>query len=162
MVSPVNTRSGVTRSVPLAALSCLVAAAVLAVTIPCRATDLLVTVIGVRNDSGRVMVALHTEKPDVEFPDGKGVIYGQWRNARTGSVRFVFGNLAPGRFAVTAIHDEDGDGALDRTLFGIPEEGVGFSEDAIGDRGAPPFVAAAVDIGGDDRERRTQVTIRYR
>ena len=35
-----------------------------------------------------------------------------------------------GRYAVQAFLDENGNGEVDRALFGIPKEGVGFSNDA--------------------------------
>ena len=46
-----------------------------------------------------------------------------------GSVTCRFSKVKPGHYALAAIHDEDKDGELDRTL-GIPSEGVAVSRDA--------------------------------
>jgi uncharacterized protein (DUF2141 family) len=41
-----------------------------------------------------------------------------------------FPDVAPGDYAVSAFHDENSDGKLDRNFMGIPKEGVGASNDA--------------------------------
>jgi uncharacterized protein (DUF2141 family) len=38
--------------------------------------------------------------------------------------------VPPGEYAAQAFLDENGNGEVDRGLFGIPKEGVGFSRDA--------------------------------
>ncbi len=42
-------------------------------------------------------------------------------------MRVNFAGIAPGRYAVTAQHDEDGDGKLKTNFIGMPKEGVGIS-----------------------------------
>jgi uncharacterized protein (DUF2141 family) len=39
----------------------------------------------------------------------------------------VFSNLAPGTYAVAVVHDENGNGRLDKNLLGVPSEGYGVS-----------------------------------
>ena len=56
--------------------------------------------------------------------------------------------LPPGRYAAQVFHDENANGQVDRALFGIPKEGVGFSNDAPIRLAAPKFTAAAFDFGG--------------
>ena len=68
---------------------------------------------------------------------------------RAGTVRLVFPGLAPGRYAVRAFADENGNGKLDTNLFGMPTERYGFSNDAKGNRGAPEFDAAAIGVDAD-------------
>jgi uncharacterized protein (DUF2141 family) len=62
----------------------------------------------------------------------------------------AFGNLAPGRYAVIAFHDENGDGRLDKSLLGVPTEPYGFSKGAHGFLSAPNFKDAAVAFDGAD------------
>ncbi|WP_053231349.1 DUF2141 domain-containing protein [Sandaracinus amylolyticus] len=52
--------------------------------------------------------------------------------------RCSFGTLPPGRYALSLMHDEDGDGELDRDFFGVPTEGFAFSNDAPVGLGGPP------------------------
>jgi uncharacterized protein (DUF2141 family) len=39
----------------------------------------------------------------------------------------AFANLRPGTYAVAVVHDENGNGRLDRNLLGVPSEGYGVS-----------------------------------
>lgn len=57
-------------------------------------------------------------------------------------------DLPPGRYAAQAFHDENGNGKVDRALFGIPKEGVGFSNDAPIHFSPPKFAAAVFDHPG--------------
>jgi uncharacterized protein (DUF2141 family) len=68
---------------------------------------------------------------------------------RAGTARLVFPGLAPGRYAVRAFADENGNGKLDTNLLGMPTERYGFSNDAKGNRGAPDFEAAAIGVDAD-------------
>ena len=56
-------------------------------------------------------------------------------------------DLAPGRYALIAFHDENNNGEFDRTVVGLPAEGLGFSNGAwISVLGAPSFEEAAFEI----------------
>jgi len=64
------------------------------------------------------------------------------RRRRTQSPRFPvvtqfceFPGVAAGTYAVSAFHDENSNGKLDRNFMGIPREGVGASNNAKGHLG---------------------------
>jgi len=66
---------------------------------------------------------------------------------RSGAVTSVtIPGLAPGRYAVAAFHDTDGNGELTLWPIGLPREAYGFSNNARGRFGPPPFAAAAFDL----------------
>jgi uncharacterized protein (DUF2141 family) len=54
--------------------------------------------------------------------------------------------LAPGRYAIAAIHDENGDHKLDRNFLGVPKEGFGFSNNPAVGMSAPSFSAASFAV----------------
>ena len=56
--------------------------------------------------------------------------------------------VPPGRYAAQAFHDENRNGKVDRVLFGIPKEGIGFSNDVKIRLSAPKFDDAAFTVGG--------------
>ena len=56
-----------------------------------------------------------------------------------GQTTFVLGQLRPGTYAVVVVHDEDGNGKLNRGFLGIPTELVGFSNNAKILFGPPSF-----------------------
>ena len=67
--------------------------------------------------------------------------------ARVGSVVVVVPGVPPGVYAVQAFLDENDDGKINRSLFGLPTEGMGFSRDAPMRFGPPSFDDAAVRVG---------------
>lgn len=67
--------------------------------------------------------------------------------------------MAPGRYAIGVMHDEDADGHFDTGFLGIPDEGYGFSRDARGTLSAPSFESAAFDYGGGVQA--LLITMRY-
>lgn len=58
-----------------------------------------------------------------------------------------FTGVAPGRYAIALLHDENDNGKADRMLGMMPREGYGFSRDAKVRMGPPKFEEAAIDIG---------------
>lgn len=64
---------------------------------------------------------------------------------REGS-RISFDGLEPGKYAVAIIHDLNRNEKLDTGLFGIPKEGIGFSNNPKLGFGAPSFNKVAIDV----------------
>ena len=126
---------------------------------PAIAADLAVEVHGIRSGEGRLFVAVHAPETGATFPAGTGMVAGFEQRARTGAIRFVLRDLPPGRYAVNAFHDENGNGELDANLLGIPSEGYGFANDPPATFGPPDFEAAAVTL--DDAPAAAVMTLSY-
>ncbi len=76
-----------------------------------------------------------------------------------GRVRHTFYDLAYGRYAVSVMHDENGNNQLDTNILGIPKEGYGVSNNAKGTFGPPSFDKAAFTV---DRPQQTiQIRMNY-
>jgi len=60
----------------------------------------------------------------------------------------VFPHKAPGDYAATIFHDEDGDGKFKRNLLGIPKEGFGFSNNFRPTVRAPTWDEAKFNFPG--------------
>jgi len=84
---------------------------------------------GFPGDSGK---AIKTTKSKIE--NGQGVC--------------TFSGVAPGDYAGSVFHDENGNGKLDRNFIGMPKEGVGASNDAAGKFGPPKFDDARFSYKG--------------
>lgn len=63
---------------------------------------------------------------------------------------------APGSYAVSLIHDENGNGKLDKLLM-VPREGFGFSRNPAIRFGPPSFRAASFDASGEPVEQTIKV-----
>lgn len=74
-----------------------------------------------------------------------------------GTTTITVTGLPPGDYAVQAYYDQNGNNKLDRGLFGIPKEGVGFSNDAPIRLSPPKWTDAVFSLVGDKR-----ITLRLR
>jgi uncharacterized protein (DUF2141 family) len=72
----------------------------------------------------------------------------------------VWSDVEPGHYAVAALHDENGNGVLDKNWLGMPNEGSGFSRDATGSWGPPDFDDAMLVLPAD-RVVRARIAIQY-
>ena len=129
--SPLTPRS-------ICALACGLAATLAFVFLPARASEpppterLIVTVTGLRNTRGNIVVSLFRGSDG--FPDdGEKALASRVVSAQTATteatdivLRIPFDGLTSGDYAVALFHDENGNGKLD-THWGIPTEGFGFS-----------------------------------
>ena len=123
------------------------------------AAELTIDVHGVRSGDGRVYLAVHGPATQDTFPSGEALVEGLRAPAEVGTMRFVVQDLAPGRYALSAFHDENDNGELDTNLLGTPSEGYGFGNDASAAFGPPRFEAAAVDV--DAASGVTALTLAY-
>lgn len=114
--------------------------AALAAAGPAAAGELTVRITGVRGGEGSVNVGLW--RGPEGFRDDARTVRSASQPARDEAVAVTFRALEPGRYAVIAYHDEDGDGELDRFFGMMPTEGWGLSNDPDV-AGPPKFDAAA-------------------
>jgi uncharacterized protein (DUF2141 family) len=111
-----------------------------------RAASVDVSVTGVRNDHGVIVVAV-CERASFLQP------HCPWQAkamAMAGTVHVHVPNVPPGTYAAQAFHDEDGNGRLERSFLGLPKEGMGFSNGAPMHFGPPRFEAACFSMGKAD------------
>lgn len=108
------------------------------------AASVQVTVHDIRNDHGRVLVALCT-RADFLRPH---CAWAASAPAVVGTVTLRIDGVPPGVYAAQAFHDENSNGILDRSFLGLPEEGMGFSRDAPMRMGPPRFADAAFTVDG--------------
>ena len=67
--------------------------------------------------------------------------------AQAGETTVTVTGVPPGKWAVLAYQDENGNGELDRNFRGMPKEPYGFRRDARGKFGPPTFEDAAIEVG---------------
>lgn len=121
---------------------------------------LTVVVDGLRSGDGTVLVTVF-DGPD-GFPSvaDKAVGRAKAEPSVDTPVSVGFPDLPPGLYAVSAVHDENGDGVLNRNFLGMPTEGYGVSNNPELGYGPPTWEQAHVTLpegGGQVR-----VVVRYR
>ncbi|MEM9724051.1 MAG: DUF2141 domain-containing protein [Pseudomonadota bacterium] len=117
--------------------------------------ELRVILEGLRSDAGRTICRIYPE--GANFPR-QGSVERVDAAIANGRSACVFSGVAPGRYAVAIAHDEDGDGAVDRGLLGVPTEGFAFSQNARVRLGPPDFDEAAIDVPAAGAAIRIQMT----
>jgi len=120
-----------------------------------RADDVTVRVSGMHSGRGEVLGLLCRESEFLRFR----CEHAARTAARSGTVQLSFPDVSPGGYAITVVHDENGNGKLDRNPQGIPIEGYGFSNNATGYMGPPSFRDAEIDV--DPSHNLFTVEMRY-
>jgi uncharacterized protein (DUF2141 family) len=130
----------------------LLALAGLGAAAPAAGATLVVRAEGVAAAEGEIRVAVCNRSFDEA-----GCPLGGSRAPGGAVEELVFDGLEPGRYAVAAYHDVNGNGRLDTIPPGLPTEPYGFSND-VGRLRPPDFDAALVEVGAG----RTVVVVRIR
>ncbi len=112
-----------------------------------QAADLTVKVTGAKSTQGAVNVALFTSADG--WTKTEKMFKGERLPAALPKTVLVFKDVPPGRYALSAYHDENGNEKLDTNMVGLPVERYGFSRDARGRMGPPSFDEAVIDVTGD-------------
>lgn len=106
------------------------------------AGDLVVMVENIKIDQGNVRAAIFKNPKDFT----KTPYLRQLIPAKSGTVSFTFKDVPMGQYAVSAFHDKNGNEKLDTNFVGKPVEPYGFSRDARGIFGPPPFEEATIEV----------------
>lgn len=123
---------------------------------PAAAVELRVRVTGAVSDDGFIAVAVYGSPES--FAGRRDPVAADRLPVASGAASWRLAGLPPGRYAVAAYHDADGDGGLDRSPLGVPVEAYGFSNNARGRFGPPSFDDAAVELAGGTGE--LEITLR--
>lgn len=118
--------------------------------------ELEIQVQGLRNANGQVRLCL-TRNP-AHFPDCNGDPAAVRRSLPAGSAASIrLRGIPAGTYALSVIHDENGDGRLNRFM-AIPREGFGFSRNPRIRMGPPRFDEVRFQLTGAARQT---VQMRY-
>lgn len=113
-------------------------------------SSITVEIVNLENNKGRVIVALLDEHEE-DAMDTSSTITDQ-------KCIVVFKDVTPGIYAIRLFHDENENEELDTNFLGIPKEGFGFSNDAMGKFGPKDFSEWLFDVSGDTKIR---ITAKY-
>jgi len=146
------------RSRPLAALTLAASTpALLGATALSEPANVSAAVTGLRSTEGQVLACLTINArrfPNCDRdPDARRLVV-----PASGRVLLDFGEVPSGTYAIALVHDENGNGKLDKRLI-MPAEGFGFSRNAPVHFGPPSFASAAFAVDGD--EQCQTIRVRY-
>ncbi|MEM9054361.1 MAG: DUF2141 domain-containing protein [Pseudomonadota bacterium] len=110
-----------------------------------HASDLTITVEGIAQAKGKIMLGLFDEATY----KGDGAVNGANLAVEGDSVTVTFEDLEPGEYAVRLYHDVNDDGEMNTNPFGMPTEPYAFSNDAKGRFGPAKWEAAKFIVKAD-------------
>lgn len=122
-------------------------------------SNLNIKITKLRNDNGKVIVALFTSPNG--FPDKREKAFIRKKtsiDSNQASISFI--NIPEGIYAVAFYHDENNNDEFDSNWLGIPKEGYGASNNAKGHWGPPDFEDAKIMIA-PNKSRTITLTINY-
>jgi uncharacterized protein (DUF2141 family) len=121
---------------------------------------LRIRVTGVRNNKGRIALALFQSEAGFPGDSSKAVrLQPAEIDAQTRSAQFVLERVPYGVYAVSVFHDENMNGKLDKNFVGAPKEGYGASNNPRKRMGPPPFDEAKFSL--DQPEQSIEIKLIY-
>lgn len=119
-------------------------AAPAAATTPAATNTLTVRFTGIEAPTGAVLLSLFAS--EAAFDAGGQPVASLMAPVKGDTAEAVFPGLTPGRYAIKAFHDINGDGNMGVTPFGMPNEPFAFSNDAVGNAGPAKWADASFDL----------------
>ena len=108
---------------------------------------LTVSVSGLKNNEGTVKVGLYNSDGTFLKTTYKSVA----SKIKDNKAVVTFDNLPAGEYAISAYHDENNNGKLDKNMMGIPSEDYAASNNAKGFMGPPAYKDAKFVIAKDSK-----------
>ncbi|BBD68087.1 hypothetical protein NIES4072_46010 [Nostoc commune NIES-4072] len=119
---------------------------------------LTVEIDGLKNKQGQVCVSIFASSEG--FPsDRNRSLQKQCTKITSTPLAISFENLKAGSYAVAVFHDQNSDGTLNSNVFGIPNEGFGFSSNPEIRTRAAKFSEAAFLVAGPETD--IQIQLKY-
>lgn len=104
-----------------------------------------ITINNIKNDTGKILLGLHTENTFMKTE----ALQKRATVIKDGKIEVTFTNVAPGDYAVLALHDENNNNKMDFTANGMPKEDYGLSNNAMS-FGPPQFSEAKFKVENED------------
>ena len=136
----------------------VLSAALLVSSLSVQAADLVVEIDHINSDNGKVFAQVFLGAENYKI--GKAAA-NQMLEAKKGPGQFVFKDLPAGEYAVRMFHDENNNQKMETNMFGMPTEGYGYSNEAVGNMGPAKYKKMAFTIAAEDTKVSTKVKMIY-
>jgi len=114
-----------------------------------KSGHLTVRVVGFKHDRGQFIINIFSA--ELGFPSDRQKAIRSIAGEISNQLAVLeFSDLPPDTYAISALHDENGNGKVDTNFIGIPKEPSGTSRDAKGHFGPPKFRDATFALGNED------------
>jgi uncharacterized protein (DUF2141 family) len=118
--------------------------------------SITVQLTGVENDKGTVKLCVC--RSEDEYAGKKKEFCTASTELKNRKAEWVFENMPYGTYSIKAFHDENGNAKLDTNFAGMPVELYGFSNNARGRFGPPPFAKTVFTL--DSRQKKIEIEVK--
>mgnify|MGYP004008232345 CR=1 FL=1 len=125
-----------------------------------NAGNLKLTVTGFNSDMGELSISIwdSEEEFDKGEDDKPNPFMIDTALIKVKKSEKIFKNIPFKKYAIKLFHDENKNKDLDTNFMGMPDEGFGFSNNAMGQFGPPPFGEASFDFNKSDMSIQIELT----
>jgi uncharacterized protein (DUF2141 family) len=119
-----------------------------------QAGSIELTVTGLRSGDGSLGISLFKKSQSKSFPGDSTAAEQRFYLPLNGQKNLVLeiADIEETSYAISVMHDENNNGALDTNAVGIPKEGFGFSNNPRVTMGAPKFDKCEFTVGADEAQ----------
>jgi len=121
--------------------------------------DLVVSIKDLKNEEGQLGILLFDQADGFPSDRERAIKEVLLPIDDQGLVKYTFSNLPFGTYAVSIMHDENKNNELDVNFIGIPKEGSGVSNNAVGFLGPPKFKKASFTLR--QSKQTIQINLKY-
>jgi uncharacterized protein (DUF2141 family) len=125
----------------------------------CLAYSVTLTITSDTKSAEKIYLAVFTETTQADFPSGTPFFTTKLVPNSAGATTYHISDLPPGRIAVSAFHDLNGNQDLDTNALGVSIESYGFSNNAHRLFGPPNFSNVSIQIREIDRDHTTAIRL---
>lgn len=100
---------------------------------------------GLRSDDGQALIGVFASEENWL----KDTVVGKKLEIENGTCSWTFEGIPFGFYGISVIHDENGNGKMDTSMFRIPREPYGCSNGAKGKFGPPKWKDARFEVNGE-------------
>jgi uncharacterized protein (DUF2141 family) len=118
-------------------------------------TMIQLEITGIKNSTGFIQVAVFNSDTDFD----KDIFIKVIAVPASSEVQVSIPNLDIGKYAIAVYHDENKNQKLDKNFVGIPKEGYGFSNNAVGKLGPPKFSETSFSL--DTQLKKLSIRLNY-
>jgi uncharacterized protein (DUF2141 family) len=112
-----------------------------------QTANLTLKIKNIEEVKGEILLGIYNNETDYKASENQ-----VWKGSipvTSEIVEYTFEDLPFGSYAISLIHDVNGNGEFDTNWIGFPKEPFGFSNDAKGKMGPPKFEDAKIDLNGN-------------
>lgn len=107
---------------------------------------------------GTVYITLYNKEDGYPMDSNKAFAKNM-KKVTANTEKIVFNDVPYGTYAVSVWHDQNDNQKMEKSLIGIPKEGLGVSNDAKGKMGPPKFKDAKFEVKQEKTD--ISITVKY-